>query len=71
METKRENLLKAMQEMKVDLGDVEALQELLYTATETGIIDCAVGIEDMPNIIRLVCLAAQYRGGRVPESLRM
>lgn len=61
--------MKEMESIKVNAATESALNELAYTATETGIIpfkfhDCFL------EIIQLVKLAERYTG-KVPENLKM
>lgn len=71
MEEKLENLLKEMSTIGVDGNTVKALNELTYTASETGILPFSFHDDnDLITIIKLVELAKKY-GNIVPDSLRM
>lgn len=46
------------------------LMELMYTASETGILDVNTDPEDIETIVKIFQLAIGY-GDKVPEELRM
>lgn len=70
----REVLCKAMYDVTND-GDVEkCLSDLLYTASETGVISISVDEDDVAALFKLTSLAIYYaymEDGKVPDELRM
>lgn len=71
MSNQRENLSKEMLAIKVDKNTIKAMNELAYTAAETGLILFAFhDDDDIIAMIRLVDLARKY-AKRVPDNLRM
>lgn len=69
METIRENLYTELEAIQVDKSILGAMDELCYTADETGVLPFALNDEeDILTIVRLVRLAEKYRDN-VPDKL--
>jgi len=51
-------------------GSAGCLSELIYTASETGILDCGISFEDALTVWKIVELAKSL-GDNCPQELRM
>jgi hypothetical protein len=76
MEEKRENLLKEMGLVDLSVFNsnmFKVMDELLYTASETGIIEVRPSKEGFETLLKLLVLAEQYqyRPNGIPNELRM
>lgn len=65
-----EHLRKELDQIHVTEGQLSALKELAYTASERGIIPFAVCDDVDRQLVALVELSFTYRDG-VPSHLRM
>lgn len=71
VKTKRKNLNDKMNSIEVSPSLVRAMNELCYTASETGLIPFAFHDDsDLAAMVRLVRLAEKYING-VPDELCM
>lgn len=67
----RTNLKEAMNTVHVDSKTISALDELMYTAYETSILEFKLhDNDDLYTLIQLVHLAERYKD-QVPEKVRM
>jgi len=73
MNIKRKNLTEELESIVIHKEIIGAMNELMYTAYETGIIDIKFHdnpADDFITIIKIVKLAEKYQTG-VPNKLRM
>lgn len=70
MENKRENLVDAVGYITTKYPNKDTLDELLYTAEQTGLIE-PMDVDDAMFIYKLVKLARTYKDEPLDENLRM
>ena len=70
MSDQREAIFAEMSAIEADQQMLDALNELCYTASETGVIPFSIRGDDFKRIVQLVKMAEKYRDG-VPNHLRM
>lgn len=60
-------LRDALSEIEVDEGQNRKFGELLYTASERGILDFHLDSKDAATVLRIVALAAKLKGDEVDK----
>lgn len=69
MDTKRDSLLKEMKSEVVNPDLLRNISELMYTASETGVLPFRMDKDDLESFLKIYRVAAKYN--KIPETLRM